>query len=188
MSGSSGGSERGHRFHIPFYDDVLEVAEVWFVLLLLLAVITLSFGEILNRNFDLGLWEAAIVNKVVYGLTFHTGVYGGVIAARRAKHISIDAVSHFTGERIRLSTGVLLQLVGAITCLMLAKAAYDFIYTVVSHTETILPLRDEWWLRKRLWRWPMVIGFCIMALHFFVNAIRFLVEALKFRSAPAEDA
>ena len=76
---------RKTRVHIPFYDDVLKSVEVWLLLGLLTFVIGATFLNILDRNFQLGLWEYAVVEKMVYSFTFFLGLFGGVLASRRAK-------------------------------------------------------------------------------------------------------
>jgi len=170
--------ERVVRFHIPVYDDLLKVAEVWLVLLLLFLVLGATFLNILDRNFGLSLWDYAVVEKMVYSLTFYLGLFGGVIAARQAKHISIDAVSHFLKPRVRSGLRSVLQIIGAATCFTIAYAAYLWIYTEVGETDALLATRTEWWLNTRLWRWPIVIAFALMALHFLVNAGRFAYDTL----------
>ena len=176
------------RLHIPFYDDVLKVVEIWLVLGFLSLVILATFVNILDRNFQLGLWEYAIVEKMVYSMVFYVGLYGGVIAARRAKHIAIDAVTHFLSERMRLYLGVLLQAIGGVTCFVLMMACYDWVYEILHHDSTLIPGRDEWWVRTRLWRWPVIIAFGWMALHFFVNSGRFFVQAFRpIESAPSSE-
>jgi len=173
------------RFHIPFYDDVLKVTEVWIVLIMLLLVISATFINIIDRNFQIGIWEYAVIEKMVYSLTFFIGMYGGVIAARRCKHISVDAVTHFLTLRQRRSLGVIMQIIGGLTCAVIAMACYDWIHSdLVPADDTLVPGKDEWWLSTRLWRWPVVIAFAWMTLHFFVNAGRFFYDAMWPPQAP----
>ena len=179
MSGPTEMGDRKTRYHIPFYDDVLKVTEVWLVLILLFVVILATFLNILDRNFGLDLWEYAIVEKMVYSFTFFIGLFGGVIASRRAKHIAIDAVTHFLPTRTRAGLAVVLQLIGAMTCFMLTYAAYDWLYSTIEEHVTLLEGRTEWWLSTRLWRWPTVIAFGWMGLHFLVNAGRFYYDFVK---------
>lgn len=166
------------RFTIPFYDSTLKVIEVWVVMVLLLGVVLSTFINILDRNLDLGVWDYALVEKLVYSCIFFIGMFGGVIAARRSKHIAIDAIGHFLSERTRKGLHFVLQLIGGLTCLALASACYDWIYTIVSADETLVEGNHAWWLNTRLWRWPIVISFAWMALHFMVNSGRNLYDVL----------
>lgn len=177
MSEPTSGREARH--HIPFYDDFLKHFEVWIVVVLLLLVVFVTFVNILDRNFQLGLWEYATIEKMVYSMVFFIGMYGGVIAARRAKHIAIDAVTHFLSPRRRLALGVVLQIIGGLTCLVLMSACWEWIHSIIQADDTLVPGREEWWLRVRLWRMPVAIAFGWMALHFFVNAGRFFIDALR---------
>ncbi len=177
---------RKKRFHIPIYDDLLKVVEVWILMLLLLSVVGATFLNILNRNFGLGLWEYAVVEKMVYSFTFFLGLYGGVVASRRAKHIAIDAVTHFLKPWICSCVTSFLQLVGAVTCMVVCYAAYLWLYSAIEADATLLEGRTEWWLNTRMWRWPVVVAFGWMALHFLVNSGRFAYDAINPCAAEPE--
>ncbi len=172
------------RFHIPFYDDVLKITEVWLVLILLLLVVFATFVNIIDRNFQLGLWNYAIIEKMIYSLVFYIGLFGGVIASRRAKHIAIDAVTTFMSIPQRRMLGIVLQFIGGVTCVALSVAVYDWMMTIIDADTTLVPGRNEWWIKTRLWRWPVVIAFAWMAMHFFVNSARFLYDTLRPPAAP----
>jgi len=177
---SGGGeAERAPRHHIPIYDDVLKVLEIWWLLLLLMAVIAATFVNVLDRNFQWGIWDYMVVEKMIYSAVFYIGVFGGVVAARRAKHIAIDALTHLLPTRPRLFLGALLQAISAVVAGLIAHACYTWVMTIVEPEAALLPAHDEWYLNARLWRWPVVVGFALMSLHFAVNALRFLVDALR---------
>ena len=170
--------DRGPRFHIPIYDDVLKHAETFILVVLLFGVIFSTFLNIIDRNFQIGIWDYAVVEKMIYSAVFYIGMFGGVAASRRAKHISIDAVAHLMPERPKLILGAILQVIGGITCVLLTRACYVWLYTVIDADEALLPAMEEWYLNMRLWRWPVVIAFAWMALHFFVNAFRYGYDAI----------
>jgi TRAP-type C4-dicarboxylate transport system permease small subunit len=171
-------------FHIPFYDDVLKIVEVWLVLTLLLGVVFATFVNILDRNFQLGVWNYAVIEKMIYSAVFYIGIYGGVIAARRNKHIAIDAVATFLSLRQKRIVGIVLQAIAGVTCTVLMLSVHEWMMVIISADTGLVPGRDDWWLKVRLWRWPVVIGFGWMALHFFVNSGRFLHDTLR---PPASD-
>ena len=52
-------------FHIPIYDDLLKHLEVGALTVMLLGVILATFINILDRNFQLGIWDYAVVEKMV---------------------------------------------------------------------------------------------------------------------------
>ncbi len=159
------------QFYIPIYDGALKQLEIWILSIALLVVIGASALNIVFRNLDWAVWNATVVNQIVYALTFYLGIFGGVIAARRAQHISVDALSHYMPDRLRNSLGVILQLVGAATCLMLMSLAHEWVGKIDSD-DFLVPRMSKWWLQRQLWLWPMVGAFGLMTLHFVVNAIR----------------
>ncbi len=168
----------GATFHIPFYDGVLKQFEIWFLVIALLVVIGASALNILFRNLEWGVWNTTIVNQIVYALTFYLGLFGGVIAARRAQHIGVDALSHYMPIRLRRVMGVILQLCGAGACVTLMLLAYDWV-DATEHDDYLVPQIGQAWLSKRLWLWPMVGAFGLMSLHFIINALRFGVAAAR---------
>ena len=171
----------GAQFHIPIYDDVLKQVEIWILSISLLVVIGASALNIMFRNLEWAVWNPTVVNQIVYALTFYLGIFGGVIAARRAQHISVDALSHYMSDRVRNGIGVILQLAGAATCLVLMSLAHEWVGEIDAD-DYLVPRMAKWWLQRQLWLWPMVGAFGLMTLHFVVNAIRRGVAA----SCPAE--
>jgi TRAP-type C4-dicarboxylate transport system permease small subunit len=170
--------EKAPRRHIPIYDDVLKVVEVWILIALLFAVIVITTVNILQRNFQFEIWDDAVTKQIVYALTFYLGLMGGVVASRRARHISIDAVSHFLPNRLRMGVSAFLQLVGAATCVLLACLAYQFLSVTENVGKPFIEGQDSWWLLRKGWLFPMVVLFSWMVLHFLVNSIRFAVRTL----------
>lgn len=166
-------------FHIPIYDDLLKHLEVGVLTVMLLGVILATFINILDRNFQLGIWDYAVVEKMVYSVVFFIGLFGGVVASRRAKHIAIDAVAHFLAPKPRKMLSSLLQLICAAVCVVLTVASYQWIMQVLEPEASLLPARSEWYLNERLWRYPTVLAFGLMSLHFAVNGIRFAVDGLR---------
>ena len=169
-------------FHIPFYDGILKQCEIWLLMIALLVVIGASALNILFRNLEWAVWNPTIVNQVVYALTFYLGIFGGVIAARRAQHIGVDAVSHYMPKTLRRWMGVLLQLCGATACVTLMILAYEWV-DAIEHDEFLVPRMPIAWLSKRLWLWPMVGAFGLMSLHFVINSLRFGVAAMRPETA-----
>jgi TRAP-type C4-dicarboxylate transport system permease small subunit len=161
----------GAEFYIPIYDGALKLLEIWILSIALLVVIGASALNIVFRNLEWAVWNPTVVNQIVYALTFYLGIFGGVIAARRAQHISVDALSHYMSDRLRNSLGVILQLAGAATCLVLMSLAHEWVGKIEAD-DFLVPRMPKWWLQRQLWLWPMVCAFGLMTLHFVVNAIR----------------
>ena len=175
-------TEYSPSFRIPIYDDVLKHLEVAILTIMLLGVVLATFVNILDRNFQLGLWDYAVVEKMVYSVVFFIGLFGGVVASRRAKHIAIDAVAHFLPPKPRMFLAALLQMICSGVCIVLTVASYQWIMQVLEPESSLLPARSEWYLNERLWRYPTVLAFALMSLHFAVNGLRFAVDGLKMES------
>lgn len=135
---------------------------------LLGTVIALSFVEILNRNFGLDLWESAATNRVTFTLVFYVGLFGAVVATRQARHIAIDAVTPYLPRRVRTAVSALLLLASAVVCAWITVTAHRYVTDVITAEDRFLPDKIAWYWRNRLWKWPLVVGFALMTLHFAV--------------------
>jgi TRAP-type C4-dicarboxylate transport system permease small subunit len=160
------------------YEVVLERIEWAVIALLLAAVITLSFGEILNRNLELTIWDSAAANRVTFTLTFYLGLFGGVLATRQSRHIAIDAVTPYLGLRVRAVLSGVLLVGSAVVAAWIAITAKRYVLEVIEADERFLPGKVEWYWRDRLWKWPLPVGFALMSLHFLVAGVGRLYAAL----------
>lgn len=161
------------------YNSWLDRLEWGLLVVLLAAVIGISFTEILNRNFVWHLWDSAAANKVVYVLTFYVGLFGAVLATRSAKHIRIDAISPYLSPRARTRLELLASVAGAVATVWMTAVAYRYIRDFVPVSERFLPDKPEWYWRLRYWRAPMVFAFGLMGVHFAVGAVHRAKELMR---------
>jgi TRAP-type C4-dicarboxylate transport system permease small subunit len=154
-----------------FYEVALARVEQWLVLALLLAVIGLSSVEILVRALQLDLFDRVTAQVASYFLAFHLGLFGGVLACRDARHIAIDALAPHMPASFRRPVQALLLAVAALTCVWLTTVAWDYVFHQIEEGTTIVPgLTSVFW-SERAWKFPLVLSFAWMALHFAVTAV-----------------
>lgn len=152
-----------------FYFRVLGAIETLILALLLAATIGLSFTEILNRNFAWHLWDASAVNMAIYSTTFYCGLFGAVVATRRLRHIRIDALAPYLPRHISTKIDAVTSWIAAFACVWLTIVAIEFIQGgIIAVDDQLVPGKEGWFWQTRLWKWPMVVGFALMALHFAV--------------------
>ena len=161
------------------YDGVLGRLEQVVLGVLLTAVIVLSFVEILNRNLDLALWEAAATNRITFSLVFYIGLFGAVVATRQARHIAIDAVTPYLPPRARAAVSGALLLASAVACAWITMTARRYVTDVIGPDDRFLPDKVAWYWRDRLWKQPLVVAFALMTLHFAVAGATRLVAAAR---------
>jgi TRAP-type C4-dicarboxylate transport system permease small subunit len=143
-------------------DRFLVKAETALLVILLSAMILLSFSQVVLRNaFNTGiLWADPLVRH----LLIWAGFLGAAIATHEERHISIDALTKFFSPKLKALTQILTSLFAVIVCYYLADAALVF-------------LRDEkgagseFVLSIPLWIAILIIpaGYALMALHFVVK-------------------
>ncbi|MEZ4266104.1 MAG: TRAP transporter small permease subunit [Myxococcota bacterium] len=154
-----------------FYEVALARVEQWLVFALLMAVISLSSVEIVVRALQLDLFDRVTAQVASYFLAFHLGLFGGVLACRDARHIAIDALAPHLPRSFRRPLQALLLGVAALTCVWLSTVAYDYVFHQIEAGTTIVPgLTSAFW-SERAWKFPLVLSFAWMALHFAVTAV-----------------
>jgi len=160
--------ERIHRL----YEVHLARIEIGIVIVLLITVIGLSLLLILSRNFDFQFGDPSILNRLVFVCTFYLCLFGGVLATRTSRHIKIDVIEPYLPSSWSTRLDGFLFLVAGIVSLIIASTATRFILTIIEPGASLIPATDDWYLRERLWKWPIVLVFLLIALHFFVHGTR----------------
>ncbi len=106
-------------------DAGLAKVENGLIVLFLSAMILLSFGQVILRNFfDLGiLWADILLRQLVLWV----GFLGASLAVRENKHISISFIPNFLSERWKPFLARTVNAVSAIISGLLAYAAWSFV-------------------------------------------------------------
>ena len=153
--------------------DVLQLVENGFLAALLLAMISLSFLQVVLRNVaDAGfVW----IDPLLRHLLLWIGFLGALLATRTGRHISVDALSRVLPPHVLRVTGVASNLLAYVICLLISNACFKLIH-------------EEWlagtvgFLGIPIWMLQLV-----MPIASFAMAVRFLDRArLSFLGRLAE--
>jgi len=134
------------------------------LVLLLATLIVLAGGQIFMRNvLDSGMvWVDEFLRIVVLWLT----LVGAVAASREKKHISIDILNRFLSDRVKLFTGLLVNLFSAGVCALLAWFSYSFVSDSLEYGDTVLQDWPAW-----IFQIILPVGFTLIAYRYFLSAL-----------------
>jgi TRAP-type C4-dicarboxylate transport system permease small subunit len=144
---------------------LLEGFELALLVLLLAALLLLSFSQVVLRQFDQGLlWADVLVRHMVLWI----GMIGAALAASKSRHIRIDALGRLLKGPLKAMNESLMDLIGIWISWRLAHAAWSFLQMTIEFEEVIEGL--DW----PAWPLQAVIpaGFALMALHFLLNLLQ----------------
>lgn len=142
----------------------------------LLTMLFVAFFQVVMRNiYGEGYVWADIMVRI---LVLWVGLFGAAIATAENTHLSIDALSKFLPTRITRITTVLVRIFAFVVCVLLAKAAVEYIEMEqqsgaesifdipVAITESIIP-----------------IAFILMSIHFSI----LIIQAIAAIFHPIDD-
>jgi TRAP-type C4-dicarboxylate transport system permease small subunit len=157
---------------------VLTRIEGWCLVLFLSVMVVLAFLQVVLRNlFGTGFnWGDPLVRQMVMWV----GFTGAAIAASNDRHISIDALTRFIGERPRHAIKTATNAFGAVVCYYLTVAAWGL---VMSEKEA----GGETFLGIPQWGAEAIIpaGYVLLCTHFALNAIESAILAFGRKKAKA---
>jgi TRAP-type C4-dicarboxylate transport system permease small subunit len=137
------------------------------VILILFAMVALSFGQVVARNlFQAGwMWIDEALRLQVLWLTF----LGAGLAAEYNRHVKIDVLTHILGDsRISKAVDTVAQLFAMSVCILLFAAAYKYVQVEAQYSTGTLALGlPDWFFRLCI---PYF--FFIMALRCLINIRR----------------
>ncbi len=149
---------------IKFLDRVLEKMEGRLIVLLLSLMISLSFGQMVSRNFfnQAIIWGDTFLRQLV----LWTGFLGASLAVRQNKHISIDIFSNFFSQSWKNKVVIITNIIAAVISGFLAWAAWSFVQ-FEKESESILFLNLPVWIFQTI----LPYSFLIIALRFLLKSI-----------------
>lgn len=151
--------------------EFLAKIENLLVSLALFAMIGLAFLQVLLRNF----WDSGISwgDPVVRALVLWVGFLGASLATQQKGHIRFDVISKFLPKRLHQGTELIVSLVSAVICILLAKAAYNFMEMEREFGSMLVENIPTW------------VGLIIIPISFIIMAFRFVFQALTtFQQEP----
>ncbi len=154
-------------------DDLLARLEGVLLILVLVLMVTLSFGQVVARNlFGQGwVWADLLVRQLVLWV----GFLGASLAVRERKHLAIDFLPNLVSPTARRWVRGLAHLAAGIISLFLARASWSFLQFEREGGSTLFGDIPNWWFQTILPYSLAVIG------------VRFLFRSLQdFRGQTGE--
>ncbi|QPJ63248.1 MAG: TRAP transporter small permease [Candidatus Nitronauta litoralis] len=130
------------------FDTLLARVETFFLILVLIALVSLSFGQVVLRNFfnEGFLWADTLCRQLVLWV----GFLGASLAVHENRHLSIDFIPHLVSPQVRRWLKVISRLAAAIISLFLAKAALEFLVFEREGEATLFAEIPTWWFQTIL--------------------------------------
>ena len=149
--------------------------EGWFVVLILLGMTGLSFVEVVLRGiFHTGLpWSNVVLRQAVLWVA----MIGASLAASQKRHIKLDVLVRFLPKGGVRAAGVVVSLVSALLCGLLAHAGWVFVVSEWEFETVVYGGIPAWPFQTIL-----PAGFALLALKFLFR----LAEAVGRRKPEAE--
>lgn len=172
-------------------DDAVARAEGFFVVASLGLMLLLYVLYVVFRNVSASLGEKWLT-ELPLQLVLWVTLFGGALAAREGRHISIDLSTHLLPPRALRVVRLLTNTLAVVMSVVLTWAGWRYLVTVelaegtlvnfveISFGETTI-LKIPTWLFVAL----APLGFALTAWHFAVLTVR---EALGFPPTPAPTA
>ncbi len=145
-----------------FFDRTFAWIVATLLIVMLLSMTGLVAGQVVLRNiFNSGIAWADIASRhMVLWIAF----LGAMLATRNRQHIAIDALTRLIPRRARNSVRIFLDLVACGVCLLLARAALDFVL-MERAAQTELFIGIPAWIAQAI----IPFGFAMMALEYAIG-------------------
>ena len=143
-----------------------------FLVVALLAMIALAFGQIILRNlFGTGfVW----IDPLLRILVLWVGLLGALVATREGKHISVDVLTRILSPRIRLMSGSITVGFAALVSGIIAWHSTLFVIDEM-HQQTMAFASIPAWLPELI----IPVAFTIMAIRFAIRAMTSLLHLAR---------
>ena len=150
---------------INLLDRFLGRIELFMVILLILVMVFMAFAQVIMRN----LFSAGIIWGDIFlrHLVLWVGFIGASIAAREARHINIDALNRILPAKVKPFIKIVIDLVTAVTCFILAKAGYVFMMLEKDAGSTLFREVPSWWFELII-----PLGFGLIGLRFLMRMVQ----------------
>jgi len=125
------------------------------LVVLILALVLMGFGQVLLRFFDRGF---AAINTVLQLSVLWIAFLGAALATCRRKHIKIDILTQVLPERLHRWPQLVISLTGLLLSIVLCIGGAGYLQMLSG---------QAWSLEKNpLWKGSFAIGFGLIALQF----------------------
>ena len=139
--------------------QILHRIEDTLLVTILLAMVTLAFSQIVMRNF-LGtgnIW----LDPLLRVLVLWVGLLGALVATRQNKQISVDVLTRFLPERLKMISDIITRTFAAIISAIIAW--HSFLFLIDEWNSGVMAFASvPAWLPESI----IPIGFAVIALRY----------------------
>jgi C4-dicarboxylate transporter, DctQ subunit len=153
-------------------DRALAAVAGWFLVTTLSAMVVMSFGQLVLRNF-FGTsieWGDIFLRHLVLWL----GFLGAMLATGEDRHIKVDFFTKFIPEKLRKILLVLTSLFAAYVCTLLLRAGWDFLASEIEYPTMLVAKIPTWYFITII-----PVGYGLMAFRFVVLALERSLEMIR---------
>jgi len=130
---------------LEYIDKIIALIEKTLVVIILLVMIALSCLQIGLRNiFASGIASSDIILR---HLTLWLAFLGASLATREGKHLKIDVIPRLVSERYKHLITILIYIISAVVCCVLAKAGWVFV-SLERQSDAMLISKIPLWYAK----------------------------------------
>ncbi len=153
-------------------DTYLARTETALLIFVLTTLITLSFGQVILRNFfnEGLLWADTLCRQLVLWV----GFLGASLAVRENRHLSVDFIPHLVSRQVKRWLRVLSRLAAGVISFFLARASWDFMIYEMEGETTLFSDIPTWWFQT------------ILPYSLTIIAIRFIFAAWDAATRPED--
>jgi TRAP-type C4-dicarboxylate transport system permease small subunit len=153
-------------------DSILNKIEGGVLIILLLVMLFMAFGQVVLRNISSGgfVWGDVLLRHLVLWI----GFLGAALATSGERHINIDILTRYLPERLKGAVAALSNVFAAVVCFLLFRASLTFIKFEISNYNTIFSGVPSWYAQIII-----PVGYGLLAFHFIVRAILDAGKALQ---------
>lgn len=157
-------------------DSVFNKIEGGILILLLLVMLVMGFGQVVLRNFFSGgiVWGDILLRHLVLWI----GFLGAALATSGERHINIDALTRYLPRRLKGVVATLTNIFAAFVCFLLFRASLTFIEFEIANKNTVFGELPSW-----LAQIIIPVGYGLLVFHFIIRAILDAGKALQKGSA-----
>ena len=153
-------------------DRALATVAGWFLVIALSAMVLMSFGQLVLRNF-FGTsieWGDVFLRHLVLWL----GFLGATLATGQDRHIKVDFFTKFIPAKARKVLLVLTSLFAAYVCYLLLRAGWAFLQSEVEYPTMLVNQIPTWYFMTII-----PVGYGLMAFRFVVVALERTTEMMR---------
>jgi C4-dicarboxylate transporter, DctQ subunit len=153
-------------------DSILNKIEGAVLIVLLLVMLFMAFGQVMLRNISSGgfVWGDIVLRHLVLWI----GFLGAALATSGERHINIDILTRYLPERLKGAVAAISNVFAAAVCFLLFRASLTFIQFEIANYNTVFAEIPSWYAQIII-----PLGYGLLTFHFIVRAILDAGKALQ---------